>query len=292
MQPTSLAQPDKLQVSDEQLAGFADIIYRKTGIRISEQKKTLLSNRVRRRLKATGIADFEAYLRHLRRLSAEDKEWDAFLQEITTHETYLFRDMKQWDWLRDDFLKSVVSDERAGKRPKRLRVWSAACSTGDEPVTIACCVADRLPNASEWKVEILATDVGIGALKTAQAATFDKRAMQYVPDSYRRRFFSQKGSGPCKAKPAVTDWISFRQHNLLSPPPGSNFDIVFLKNVLIYFDLQSKETVMRHVIRAMPPGGMLVTSAAEGISSFVKNMERRESWLHQKPAKPERRTAG
>lgn len=100
---------------------------------MSPQKKTLLSNRLRRRLKQTGIEDFGEYYRHLKGLRPNDPEWDLLLQEITTHETYLFRDEAQWDWFRNTFLPQCASEVRSGTAQRSLRVWSAACSTGDEP---------------------------------------------------------------------------------------------------------------------------------------------------------------
>jgi chemotaxis protein methyltransferase CheR len=155
------------QVTDQQLARYADLIYAKTGIVMPPQKRTLLSNRLRRRLRATGIAGFDEYLQRLQSLPIEDAEWAAFLQEITTHESYLFRDMNQWDWLRQTYLPEIAAQARAGERPQSLRVWSAACSTGDEPYTIACCIADALTSHAQWKIEIVGTDIGVGALAHA-----------------------------------------------------------------------------------------------------------------------------
>ena len=100
------------QVTDAQLAKYADLIYKVTGIRISPQKKSLLSNRIRRRLKATGIEGFDAYLNTICKLGANDDEWVAFVQEVTTHETYLFRDEVQWDWFRNTFLDDEASAAR------------------------------------------------------------------------------------------------------------------------------------------------------------------------------------
>ena len=112
------------QVSDAQLARYADLIYARTGIRVSPQKKLLLSNRLRRRLRSTGIKTFEEYYQHLKQLPPHDPEWDAFIQEITTHETYLFRDEAQWDWFRNEYLPGLAASS-AVERPA-----GRACGSG------------------------------------------------------------------------------------------------------------------------------------------------------------------
>ena len=181
-------------VTDAQLANYAKLILKVTGIRVSPQKKMLLSNRIRRRLKATGIESFGVYYKRLCSLSVDDPEWDKFLQEITTHETYLFRDDNHWSWFRDTYLPEISSEAIQGRRKKELRIWSAACSTGDEAFTIASCIADRLLNSSNWKIEILGTDIGIDAVQKAEEAVFGERAMRLVPENYRRRFFKKQES--------------------------------------------------------------------------------------------------
>lgn len=272
------------QVSDAELAQFAELIYTRTGIRVSPQKKTLLSNRLRRRLRETGISSFDEYYKHLRSLRPNDAEWDAFLQEITTHETYLFRDESQWDWFRDTFLVSHEAECRASGRGRSLRIWSAACSTGDEAMTIACCVAATVSNLAQWKVQILGTDIGIGALEQAKAAVFGDRAIRLVPEAYRTRFFTKaKDAQIWQAKPTLTAMASFRQHNLMNPLRESPFDLVFLKNVLIYFDATSKLTVLANVRSMVRPGGLLVAGAAEGVSDLIKDFERIQPWLYRKP---------
>lgn len=271
------------QVTDAQLNRYAELIYVRTGIRISSQKKTLLSNRLRRRLKATGIDCFDRYFEHLRKLSADHAEWDAFLQEITTHETYLFRDANQWEWFSNTFLAEMQNAVRRGERSKSLRIWSAACSTGDEAYTIATCIAEKLPTHREWKIEIVGTDIGVGALEHAQQATFGARAMRLVPDSCRKRFFSQAGEN-WTPQSVLKQWTSFHQHNLLQPLRMPPFDLIIVKNVLIYFDADSKVPVFRNVDAALKPGGMLVTGPAEGIADLTRGYERQQSWLHRKPA--------
>ena len=272
------------EVTDAQLARYASLIYDKTGIRISPQKKTLVSNRIRRRLRATGEECFDAYLNKLKQLSASDPEWHAFLQEITTHETYLFRDMSQWDWLREGFLPDLQSAARRGERDKSLKIWSAACSTGDEPYTIASCIADRLSNSSAWQIQILGTDIGRGSLEAARQPKFGERAMRHVPSEYQRRFFAaDKDNAIWTPKPQLTSWMSFEQHNLLDPMRKGPFDLIVLKNVLIYFDAKSKEPVANHICRALKPGGYLITGPAEGVVDFLGGLERVQGWLHRKP---------
>ncbi len=266
------------QVSDATLSRYAELIYQKTGIRVSPQKKTLLSNRLRRRLRQTGIADFDEYYSHLKKLPPRDAEWDAFLQEITTHETYLFRDEAQWRWFQE-YLR-----ERGAGGEKRLRIWSAACSTGDEPATIACCIAGCVPNLPQWKVTILGTDIGAGALEQARSGVFGERSMRLVPEEYRRRFFTKaKDAQIWQAKPILTSLITYRQHNLMEPLREQPFDLVFLKNVMIYFDTASKKQVLNNIRSMIRPGGLLVAGAAEGVADLVKDYTRVQPWLYRRP---------
>jgi chemotaxis protein methyltransferase CheR len=272
------------QVSDAELARYADLIYARTGIRVSPQKKALLSNRLKRRLRATGIAGFDEYYRHLKSLPPHHAEWDAFLQEITTHETYLFRDQAQWDWFRGVYLP-----ERAAARPRvgpaGLRIWSAACSTGDEAFTAASCIAACLPELAKWRIRILGSDIGKGAVEQAKAAVFGERAMRLVPEAYRKSYFAKaKEAGSWEARPILTEMVSFRQHNLLDPPPEKQFDLVFLKNVLIYFDRDSKKRVIANLQTAIRPGGVLVAGTTEGVADLLGDFERVESWLLRKPS--------
>ncbi len=280
--PSRLGTAD--EVSDVQLTRYADLIYSKTGIRVSPQKKTLLSNRLKRRLRSTGVATFEDYYHHLKRLPASDPEWDAFFQEITTHETYLFRDQNQWDWFRKEYLASLVTAARTKNIHKRLHIWSAACSTGDEAFTAACCIAACISDLSQWHIHILGTDIGVGALDEAKAALFGPRAMRLVPEEYRRRFFTKaKDRELWQARPILTDMVRFHQHNLMQPLAEKHFDLVILKNVLIYFNEASKRVVLDNVAASLDPGGLLMTSSAEGVTELLKHFHREKSWLHRKP---------
>ncbi len=273
------------QVTDAQLASFAELIYGRTGIRVSPQKKTLLSNRLRRRLRETRIETFGDYYRHIVQLGPNHPEWDALVQEITTHETFLFRDESQWNWFRKSYLAGCAGGKPPGGVKENLRVWSAACSSGDEPYTIACSIAASLPTWKQWKIRVLGTDIGLGALEQCRQATFSERSMRLVPEDLKSRFFNRVPAAPLwKAKPTLTELVTFRQHNLLERLGEPPFDIVFLKNVLIYFDADSKRRVMEHIRASVRPGGMLVAGAAEGVSEHLRGFKCLQSWLYQRPA--------
>jgi chemotaxis protein methyltransferase CheR len=268
-------------ISPQLMTKYGTLIYDVTGIRISPHKQALLANRVRRRLKATGIADFEAYFKHLQKLKPSNPEWDLFLQEITTHETYLFRDEAHWQWFQHQFLANISQESLAGKRPRSLRIWSAASSTGDEAYTAAVCVAANLKQMLPWTIKILGTDIGIGAIEQARKAHFSERAMKLVPPALRMKFFSPADEPHfSQPKRELSSLVQFRQHNLLDPLLEQPFDLIFLKNVLIYFDEASKKRVVENVLKLLAPGGYLVAGAAEGVADHLKKLKRIHAWLY------------
>jgi chemotaxis protein methyltransferase CheR len=275
-------QTSAAPVSDELMAKYAELVYRHAGIHLTPQKKMLLANRLRRRLRATGIPSFEAYFEHLRKSPLTDPEWDAFLQEVTTHETFLFRDEAQWQWFRKEFLPGIAEEANNGKRPRTLRIWSAACSTGDEAYTAASCVVASLPDHTRWSVQIVGTDIGIEAVSQARKPTFNERAMQLVPNDIRTRFFDHDRQAACwRPKAELTKLTKFQQHNLMKSLAEKPFDLVFIKNVLIYFDEASKRTVLDHVRRVLRPEGLLIAGGAEGIGDLIRDMRRLKPWLYR-----------
>ena len=144
---TAFAKDDSILVLERlnprQFGKFRDFIYEHSGIRIDEKKVTLLSNRIRRRLRAGDFADFDAYYRFLTS-PAGVAELEEFLDAITTHETFFFRTQKQFDWLKQELLGELVAEQLAGKRPPALRMWSAGCATGAEPYSMAICLAENM----------------------------------------------------------------------------------------------------------------------------------------------------
>ncbi|MDR3618574.1 MAG: protein-glutamate O-methyltransferase CheR [Paludisphaera borealis] len=272
------------ELTDDEFARFLALIYRASGIRIAETKRVLVSNRVRRRLRATGIETFAAYYAFLTS-PAGAGEMPAFLDAVTTNETYFFRDQPHYDWLGDELIPGLLSEAAAHRRPRSLRIWSAACSTGEEPYSIALELADHRATLLGWRLSVLGTDLSGAALIAARGAVYEERALQRVDAETRKKRFDEDADGKrWTLKPDVRSLVAFRSHNLLKPLAVEPFDCVFLKNVLIYFDTNSKRTVVDNVLGSMAKGGFLVVGPTEGIHGMLGSLARIKPWLYQRTA--------
>ncbi len=173
------------ELTDEEFATFCGLIYRTAGIRIAENKRILVGNRVRRRLRATGIAGFREYHAFLTS-PAGAGEMPQFLDAITTNETYFFRDIHHYEWLGGEFLPEVARLAASHKHPRRLRIWSAACSTGEEPYSMAIEIAEKRPILAGWDIRVLGTDLSGAVLTEARVGCYDARAVRLVEPALRR----------------------------------------------------------------------------------------------------------
>ncbi|WZP00220.1 protein-glutamate O-methyltransferase CheR [Isosphaeraceae bacterium EP7] len=261
---------------------FLALIYKVAGIRIPASKKVMVSNRLRRRLRATGIGSFESYYIHLTSLAGAS-EMPAFLDAITTNETYFYRDIQHYEWFGGTFLPGLATQGRP--RDKPLRVWSAACATGEEPYSLALKVfANRLAMGGR-KLTILGTDISGAALATARLASYDARAVRLIGAEERKKAFDHDAAQQrWTLKPEVRDLVTWKLHNLLRPIAQEPFDCIFIKNVLIYFDDESKRVVVRRLLDALARGGYLVVGPTEGIFTMLGELTKHKTWLYQKPA--------
>jgi chemotaxis protein methyltransferase CheR len=270
-------------LTDEELERFIALVYRVSGIRIPNTKKILVSNRVRRRLRANGIQGFSEYYAFLTS-AAGAKEMPLFLDEITTNETFFFRDVHQYEWFNDKFLPEIARQSQARERPKRLRVWSAAASTGAELYSIAVRIHEQKQRFAGWTIQLLGTDLSGAALNSAREGAYDDRVLRLVDPAVRRRYFDHDpATERWSIKSEIRDMVSWKQHNLMEPLDEAPFDCVLLKNVLIYFDAKSKETVAARVLKAVAPRGYLVLGPTEVIANLLAPLRKIETWLYQRP---------
>ena len=271
-----------VELTDAEYQKYCELIYRVAGIRIAENKRIMIGNRVRRRLRATGVLSFAQYYSLLISPNGSG-EMPLFLDAITTNETYFFRDIQNYEWLGEAFLTEISQQAFARKRPRSLRVWSAACSTGEEPYSIALKLLGRKSLLTGWHITILGTDLSGAVLNAAQTASYDARAVRLIDPVQRQAFFTEELSNErWLIKPDVKSLITWKQHNLLFPLKEDPFDCIFLKNVLIYFDTESKQVVVRNVINSLAKGGYLVTGPTEGIYMMLDPLSKLKPWLYQK----------
>lgn len=269
------------RLSPKQFELFQKFIYDRSGIKIDPSKVTLVSNRIRRRLRAGSCKDFDAYYLFLNSKLGES-ELTGFLDAITTNETSFFRTPSNFEWLKSEYVKELVKEKSLGKRNASLRVWSAACSSGEEPYSIAMCLSEASVLLKGWVIQILGTDISESALKLAREGVFAKRTMQELDDTRIRRYFSEETQGYYKIRPALAQMVLFKHHNLMRALAEPQFDCIWLRNVLIYFDRESKAKVIDHLVRSLAPGGYLVVGPSEGVYDMLGMLQKRGTFLYQK----------
>jgi chemotaxis protein methyltransferase CheR len=246
-------------------------------------KVTLVSNRVRRRLRAGAFADFDVYYAHLISPQGID-ELEQFLDAVTTNETHFFRTPAHFGWFKGDFLSETILEQRKSARPATLRVWSAACSTGEEAYSLAICSAENSLRLKNWKISIVGTDISEAVLKQARQGVYGERSLDEVSPVQLKRYFDALPDGKSwQVKPAVREPVEFRRHNLMDRLRLPLFDCIFIRNVLIYFDRESKQVVIRNLIGALNRGGYLVVGPSEGIYDMLDPLVKRATYLYQKP---------
>lgn len=242
---------------------FHDLIYQLAGIHYPTEKIALLSNRIRRRLRATKIATYDAYLALLQS-TQKGPESQAFLDSITTNETYFFRCQRHWDFFRQWAEQRAATPE--GRR-EGFRIWSAAASSGAEAYTI-CIILHQILGASlgSVPVEVLGTDLSMQILDEARAARYRAYAIAQTPPEIVAKYFTQTSEGEFQFDPKLAKLVTFQRHNLMEPLMGKKpFDFVLVRNVMIYFDGPSKERVMRNAHAVTRPGGYLIVGESESL---------------------------
>lgn len=242
---------------------LAKLVYERTGIHLSESKLTLLSNRLRRRLRVLNLEGFGDYYDLLRDPKRSEDELPHFLSAVTTNETYFFRNEALWKYFRGTWLPELIRKKTA-KKSSAIRIWSAASSSGEEAYTAAICLCEDLSNRAKWDVTILGSDISERVLEKARSGEYNDYAVSRVPPVTIQKWFT-KSNDLYRLKDDVRKLVKFHFHNLRDAFPQGSFDLIFLRNVLMYFDNEMKKTVLANVTKALAPGGQLVVGDVDPI---------------------------
>jgi chemotaxis protein methyltransferase CheR len=258
-------------ISKKEFLRFQALIYRESGIWLSDVKSGLLTGRLSKRLRALRLTNFSEYHD---RVTLDEEERRAMLDAITTNETQFFREPAHFQLLEQQVLPAWQASARAGRRARTIQVWSAGCSTGQEAYSLAMLLVDRLSATEGWSVEILATDLSRRVLTIAEAGEWDAAKAHDIPPRYLQTFMLKgcgENRGKIKAAPAIRVVRTLRLNlNDTDYPNIGKFDLIFCRNVLIYFDAESRKRVIGRLLGHLAPEGYFFVGHAESLT-FVNS---------------------
>ncbi len=257
------------QLTDSQFTQFSALVYEKTGIYLKPGKKELLNARLGKRLRACGLSSFKDYYALVMR-DASGEELINLINSVSTNFTSFFREQPHFDFLAATVLPGLIKE--AAAVPREINIWSAACSSGEEPYTIAMVLEEYLAAHScpGWSYRVLATDISTKVLDMAQQGVYPEDRLAKVPPSVLKKYF-QKGvrnaAGYVKVNNALRQRITFKRFNLMDEFPWrESIDIIFCRNVMIYFNSETQQELVNKFFGSLVSGGYLFIGHSESIS--------------------------
>lgn len=243
----------------EQIAGYLKDNY---GINLTK-KKTLIESRMASTLAEKGFTNYTDYFKYVKNDTTK-KEMSHLISKLTTNHTYFLREEEHFQY----FQNILLPEYEKNNSDKEIRIWSAGCSSGEEPYTLAMVIADYFGlNKSQWKTKILATDISLKVLDKAQKAIYPEDSLQNLPAAWKTRYFDRIDEKTYQVKQVIRDEVVFKQLNLMDNFMfAKKFDLILCRNVMIYFDLPTKQKLVEKFYNVTKPGGHLFIGHAETIS--------------------------
>jgi chemotaxis protein methyltransferase CheR len=276
--PVIPAAASAVSLTDQEYALFQALIYKIAGIRMAESKKILLTGRLSKRLRALSLGSFGEYYK-LVTDPAQHKELQNMVDLLTTNETYFFREQGHFDFL----AQTVIPKHPRGTS---LDIWSAASSTGEEIYTISFVLADALTMAGAWTVT--GSDLCTTVLETARRGTYVLERTRGLPPDYLRKYCTTgtgTDAGNFSIRPEITKHTKFLQVNLnMALPPGlGKYHVIFVRNVMIYFDADTKRKVIARIVERLHPGGFLIVGHSESLTGLNETVKIIKPTIYQMP---------
>lgn len=269
-------------LSVEQFQNLSQLIYRKLGLHFDDKKIYFLKTRVARRMAALGFTDPREYIFMVNYADPEGLEMQALANLVTTNETYMFREYDQLQAFANYCLPEVLSAKQS-RGEKTLRIWSAGCSSGEEPYTLAMILQEVFPQAQSWDCGIMATDIDENMLRKVAEARYGCRSVNDVPDDYRAKYLIEDGGEYVvrRRTASLVKTIHLNLHDRTAMRSMRGFDFIFCRNVLIYFDDLSRKAVVDHFYNALNPGGYVFLGHSESVGRVTPafKLKRFESHL-------------
>ncbi len=267
-------------ITDNEFHRLVGFVHEHYGIDLSK-KRTLIEGRLGNVLTTRGFSDYSSYLD----MVFADKtgtEAVSLMNRLTTNHTYFLREPEHYDFMRETLLPELVKK----KKNKIIYLWSAGCSSGEEPYTNEIELLEFFgPRASEWDTKILATDISMKVLAKAQQGIYHADSMKNLSESVKRRYFTPMGNDCYRVNEDVRKEVVFKVFNLMDPIPYKKnpFDLIFCRNVMIYFDAKTKNNLVRRFYDVLAPGGYLFIGHAESIPRGETNFDYIKPAIYRKP---------
>lgn len=274
----------ELAISEDDFQKFREFFYRKTGIAFESSKRYFVDKRLLDRMQATGSDSFRSYFMMLRFQSSRE-ELQNLVNAMTVNETYFFREEYQFDCLVRSILPEIVAKKR---NDSPIRIWVMPSSSGEEPYTIAMCLLERWREINRYDVEIISSDIDTQILRQARAGLYSPRAVQHVPASYLSKYFSRAGANYqiCDDLRNAVEFTTVNLHDPLQVQAYRDVDVIFCRNLLIYFDDVSRKQAAETFLDVLKTGGFICLGHSESmsrISSLYRVRKFPEAIVYQKP---------
>ncbi|AVR98633.1 CheR family methyltransferase [Pseudoduganella armeniaca] len=253
-----------ITISSDDFERFREFFYRRSGIQFEPAKRYFVDKRLAERMRVCGCATFREYFALLRFESA-GREWQALVNEMTVNETYFMREDYQFECLVDGMMPEIVAARRPGET---IRIWVMPSSSGEEAYTVAMYLLERWPGIATWDVEIVSSDIDTRILAQAEAGLYSARAVQHVPKAWLQKYFTREGD--CwRISEELRSAVAFTRVNLNDPAEVAayrDYDVIFCRNLLIYFDDVSRRAAATSMFNVLRPGGFICLGHSESMS--------------------------
>ncbi len=272
-----------VNITDKDFEAIRDLMYEKTGVFLKPTKRTLVMTRLRTKLEELKFDSFAKYVDLLKQKGSGELEY--FINALTTNETYFFRHTKQFNYLHEKVLPEYIERNKA---TKKVTIWCGASSTGEEPYSLAILCREFFKKHNGWNFKIYASDINSEVIDEAREGIYSERSIKEVPDSLKEKYFSgpeidnKRKWAMYHIKDTLKNDVEYLQHNLLSVFSKTNIDIIFLRNVMIYFDHDSKQKVASNLEHNLVDRGYLFISLSESLNDVQTRFKMIYSGVYQK----------
>jgi len=255
------------EVTDEEVRRLCEFVYRKTGMMFAEEKRYYINRRLAERMAATESTSFPVYFATLR--ADSDNEIEHLINSFTVNETYFYREDHQFRCLTSTLLEVIAPKKKAGEP---VRIWSVPCSTGEEPYSIAIWLLENWDKVDRYEIEIVGSDIDTTALRAAEKGNYGERSLIRLSKDLITRYFTKLDDGRYRILPELTSTIQFTRANIVdSAQTGvhQNFDVIFCRNILMYFDDTSRRLAAENLYESLRSGGFMCLGHTESMSRIT-----------------------